>query len=321
MKAHDEKKKIPQINLIVVGDPGVGKSALVERFVTGEFSENTKPKFTVRSGKIDKTIEINGEYVQLNIEVFDYYEQVMYMAKAQFKQADCVMVVYDAAKSASYENALKMAANYSKEHPVILVAAKSDGTLLQVVDTAQAKQHAGKSGWMFCDSSAERNWNVESAFVSLTAAVLQQKKNAQHDDEMHRYHEAIYKLIDLSTMIDRLAKIGESSSLRKEYLHLLRMIKSFLSVKSQTNYQESFEYVESIKKYAEWLSQQEETKPGKQSRQFAANIKADARIQRLCGVIATITDEKISKKDFRDSVKNAMTNPPEKAPSKPFKQR
>ena len=43
-----EKEEVPKIKIILLGDPAVGKSKLVARFVDGEYKENDQVRIIIR---------------------------------------------------------------------------------------------------------------------------------------------------------------------------------------------------------------------------------------------------------------------------------
>ena len=43
-----EKEEVPKIKIILLGDPAVGKSKLVARFVDGEYKENDQVRTIIR---------------------------------------------------------------------------------------------------------------------------------------------------------------------------------------------------------------------------------------------------------------------------------
>ncbi len=301
MNSFDDELPYTRLNIIVIGMPDVGKSALVKRFVTGEFNESRAPSFRQRIERNEKSIEINDAKINLNIHVFDFGESQLREFKTEISYTNCFMAVYDPGNQKSYEAAIKIAEQLSgKEKYVMLVATKSDQVM--IVDNMKAKEHAESNGWMFCATSAATNVNVESAFKTLVRAFMPSA--------------TIAKMHDLSAGSDRLKEIGKSSSLRKEYLHLVDMIETFnMNVECKAKKEDCCQYIETVRKYAEWLAQQEEKSEQKsKSGQFAAKFIPDKRIQRICEVLALITNDEISKDEFDELINQVLSTEPSKFP-------
>ncbi len=319
----EEESRYPRIRFVVIGLPDVGKSALVERYVTGELRESY-PSFTQCGRYLEKITQVNGEKMKVNILPIELEERFLTKYQLEIFSAKGFMVVYDQGNLQSYEAAIEIAELLAKKgKQVMLVATKSDQEMFKVVNNEKAKELAESKRWMFCETSAAKNVNIDRAFESLANAVMQQEQQHQKVNDILRYDAAIKKMHALCEKPDRLKAIGKKSSLYKDYLHLVEMIEIFIDkFELKLKKEDCFKYIETVRNYAAALSQEEEqteqqSKPGK----FAAKFTPDERIQRVCRVIASITNEEISAKEFDEMITRALSNAPEAAAPKIPKKR
>ena len=118
-----------EFKLLLVGDPGVGKTSFINRYITGEFDSNYNPstsleiqriKFQTNSGNIYLKIwnlsgEINEQYLvggQCGIIMFDVtsrstYKSVLYWYNLIFKVCENIPIVLIANKIDSVDRKMK----------------------------------------------------------------------------------------------------------------------------------------------------------------------------------------------------------------------
>jgi small GTP-binding protein len=111
--------------IVVLGDSGVGKTALVQRYVNGRFAEEYRP--TTGAQPLRKVLERDGDTVRLVI--WDVAGHLLRLHPAYSSEADGVILVCDMSKVSSAEVLIKWL-NRVREHlgdaPFVLAANKSD---------------------------------------------------------------------------------------------------------------------------------------------------------------------------------------------------
>ena len=89
----NQKTKIEEIKIILIGNSGVGKTAIINRYYNNSFDINMES--TISMNFVGKKININGKYYDLNI--WDTAGQEAYRScnKLFIKNSNIVIFVYD----------------------------------------------------------------------------------------------------------------------------------------------------------------------------------------------------------------------------------
>ena len=98
----DYVKEDYKIKIIVVGDSGVGKTNLINRFASDKFDTNSKATIGVEF--VYKTLKINKEIIK--VEVWDTAGQERYrsITSSYYKGANGAIIVYDLTDEESFKN-------------------------------------------------------------------------------------------------------------------------------------------------------------------------------------------------------------------------
>ena len=139
------KMKNKELKVILLGDPGVGKTNIINRFLFGSFDEISKP--TLGSSFFDKPLE-RDDYIY-TLKVWDTSGQEKYnsITKLFVKDSQIVLLVYSIDNLKSFEN-IKFWFDFIKdelsrdEYILAIVGNKKDLFEKEVVDEEQAKNLA-----------------------------------------------------------------------------------------------------------------------------------------------------------------------------------
>merc|ERR1712178_585322 len=95
--------KVVQFKLVLLGDPAVGKSSLVLRFVRGQFFEYQES--TIGAAFLTQNVSLNDYTVKF--EIWDTAGQERYhsLAPMYYRGAQAAVVVYDVTSQDSFERA------------------------------------------------------------------------------------------------------------------------------------------------------------------------------------------------------------------------
>jgi len=170
--------------LLIVGDSGVGKSAMLSQYAKSTFN----PTFSTTIG-VDYDVcnaDVNGETVRLQVWDTAGQERFRAITQAFYRKADGIFLVYDSCDMSTLENAkntwLPNIRKYAPEDTkVVLVGNKIDNKCVaqqKGIDTEAIREEATKfaiqQGIQLIEVSAKHNNNVDAAFFSI--AILLKKR-------------------------------------------------------------------------------------------------------------------------------------------------
>ena len=154
---------------VIAGDPGVGKTNLMNRFTKDEFSSSNK--LTV--GIDFSTRQIEHDNLTIEAQVWDTAGQERYKAvtAAYYRGAMGVLLVYDITKRVSFENCeqwlRELRTHTDPSIVAMLVGNKCDLRHQQQVDVEDAKDFAEDNNLAFIETSARDATNVDLAFETI----------------------------------------------------------------------------------------------------------------------------------------------------------
>ncbi|MCF2141483.1 MAG: GTP-binding protein [Candidatus Lokiarchaeota archaeon] len=156
----------------LVGDSGVGKTSLVNRFVDGVFPKDFRP--TIGLNIMTHTYTLMENRVHLNI--YDIGSQKFFkrVRRSYYKGTMAVILVFDLHDRKTFDHIHQWKSELDSyiegEYESLLVGNKSD--LSKVVSTEEANNLASKYNMGYLETSALNNINVEDAFVLLVFKIL-----------------------------------------------------------------------------------------------------------------------------------------------------
>ena len=117
-----------KLKILLIGDSGVGKTNLIERFISNTFTSNTKS--TVGVEFVSKSYKINNQVFK--IEFWDTAAQERYrsITPVYYKGAKRAILVFDITQRTSFENIdkwmVEIKENSSKDMKLMIVGNKKD---------------------------------------------------------------------------------------------------------------------------------------------------------------------------------------------------
>ena len=100
----EEEKKEKSCKIVLLGESGVGKTSIIDRFLNGRFSPDISPSQGASYGT--KTIDLDetGEK-KLKFDIWDTAGQEKFrsISKIFYRDADAVIFVYDITNKKSFE--------------------------------------------------------------------------------------------------------------------------------------------------------------------------------------------------------------------------
>ncbi|KAJ9447666.1 Ras-related protein Rab-21 [Diplonema papillatum] len=171
--------------VVVLGDSGVGKTALVRRFVSGDFSgesSRTKPAPATADYALASTkkLQIGGRTVALSVWDTAGEERYRSLTPMYYKHAKAVLIVYDVTERESLARAetwVKELKVYGLDVPIVIAGNKSDLVSRKAggVDPLEGKAMADKVGASHFLVSARTGNGVTDVFVTLAKRIVGEK--------------------------------------------------------------------------------------------------------------------------------------------------
>ncbi|UYP46354.1 hypothetical protein NEF87_002639 [Candidatus Lokiarchaeum ossiferum] len=156
--------------VVVAGAGGVGKTALIERYVTGSFIEDHKmtigAQFSVKDVSLD-----TGEHVRMQLWDFAGEERFRFLLGDYCRGASGAFICYDVTDYATFEEIpewLRIIRENAGMVPITLVGNKYDLENHEV-DINVAEQYAeSASCLMNVMCSSKLNLNIEPMFTAMS---------------------------------------------------------------------------------------------------------------------------------------------------------
>ncbi|UYV63458.1 MRAS [Cordylochernes scorpioides] len=165
---------LPTYKLVVVGDGGVGKSALTIQFFQKLFVTDYDP--TIEDSYIQHT-EIDGEWCILDVLDTAGQEEFSAMREQYMRKGDGFLLVYSVTDLQSFENVGHFQTQILRvkdrdQYPMLLVANKVDLVHLRRVSEEQGRELAANLKMSYIETSAkDPPLNVDAAFHDLVRII------------------------------------------------------------------------------------------------------------------------------------------------------
>lgn len=166
-----KKEETIELKVILLGDPGVGKTNIINRYLYDKFDQSSKP--TLGSSFGEKILKKDGSSYSLKIWDTTGQERYNSITKLFIKGSHIVILVYSIDNLASFDN-LKNWYNYVKEELqrekfiLAIVGNKRDLFENEVVSDNEGKEFAKSLGALFYLVSAKSDQEgIKKLFTSL----------------------------------------------------------------------------------------------------------------------------------------------------------
>ncbi len=166
------------LKLAILGDPAVGKTSLIDKYITNSFKESYTPTLGVNI--VSKDIRIDEINSKIRLLLWDIAGQDKYELTRQNFFQGCVgaLLVYDITRYSTFEQItikwLEDFKKFSRPDGVYILI----GNKLDLKDSIKVSSEEGKSlsqkidAAEFIETSAKYGENVEEAFKKLVLYIL-----------------------------------------------------------------------------------------------------------------------------------------------------
>ena len=174
------------IKTVVIGDPSVGKTALIRRFVDQEFHAASQPTngqdFASTTFRLDAATNIKVQLIDNSGD--EKYKAVLPTYR---NIANAVLAVYDVTNRQSFDNVVSwidsfLAGSNSHAIPTIIIVGNKVDKDRRQVSRQEGQQFAAMHSYLFMETSALRSDSVDEAFqILLTDAfhAMNERMNLQ----------------------------------------------------------------------------------------------------------------------------------------------
>jgi small GTP-binding protein len=162
--------------VILTGDPKVGKTSLVRRFVENKFTENYLTTIGVDITK--KVVKLDGGDSIVNLLIWDIGGQEFSRYRSRFYNgANAALVVVDRTRPETLKNISKwygdIKNSINRDIPVVLVGNKSDLVDEMIISEEDIKKVAKKYDFHYIITSAKTGENVTDVFMYISYVVIE----------------------------------------------------------------------------------------------------------------------------------------------------
>ncbi|XP_058066311.1 arf-GAP with ANK repeat and PH domain-containing protein cnt-2-like [Anopheles bellator] len=168
----DESEPIPtRYRVVMLGDSGVGKTALVSQFMTSEYMHTYDASLDDEFGEKTVSVLLDTEESEMIFIDHPNVEMSVENSLSTYEPHACV-VVYSIVDRNSFRVAEEIlnylwSEHYTKEKAVIIAANKSDLARARVITTAEGKHLATSREAKFIETSSGIQHNVDELLVGV----------------------------------------------------------------------------------------------------------------------------------------------------------
>lgn len=166
-----------QVKVVLLGESGVGKTSIVQRFAKGEFKEENKA--TLGAVFLSKILDIPGTGTSVKFQIWDTAGQEKYrsLASMYYQDAAAAILVYDITKRNTFEGISYWFTELQKNAPekikIAIAANKADLVEQEAVSTHEAKTFADSHQAILKMTSAKDGMGINDIFIEIAKAVCQ----------------------------------------------------------------------------------------------------------------------------------------------------
>ncbi|KAJ1199264.1 hypothetical protein NDU88_003102 [Pleurodeles waltl] len=174
------------LKVILLGDGGVGKSSLMNRYVTNKF--DSQAFHTIGVEFLNRDLEVDGRFVTLQIWDTAGQERFKSLRTPFYRGADCCLLTFSVDDRQSFENL----GNWRKEFifyadvkdpdhfPFVVLGNKVDKSEREVTTEVAQAWCIENGNYPYLETSAKDATNVDVAFEESVRQVLAVEEHMEH---------------------------------------------------------------------------------------------------------------------------------------------
>ena len=161
--------------LILIGNSGVGKSCILQRYMKHTFEETYK--CTIGVDFLMKSLLIKDKTVKLQLWDTAGQEKYKSMVSSYYRGANVALIVFDLTSHASFDALPIWIENYYKNGPeqknIILIGNKKDLIEERQVTQEEAETFSETNNMMYFETSAKEGDNIDYVFTFAAEKLLE----------------------------------------------------------------------------------------------------------------------------------------------------
>ncbi|MEM2109299.1 MAG: Rab family GTPase [Candidatus Odinarchaeota archaeon] len=163
-----------RFKILLLGDPAVGKTSLINKFVQERFEVDYKA--TIGVDIMSKTVYVDGFEIKLSLWDIAGQDKFRFFRNVFYRGASGAILVFDLTRLSTFtnlDNWVKELNEYIKgKIPLIIIGNKLDLTSMRVVKTLDAKGFAEKLSSSYLETSAKTGLGVNESFTTISKMIF-----------------------------------------------------------------------------------------------------------------------------------------------------
>jgi Ras-related protein Rab-6A len=189
VRRSDDVRSIKSQKVIFIGDPSVGKTSVITRYIYGAF--DTHYQATVGIDFVSKVVAV-GPDRSVKLQLWDTagQERFQSLIPSYLRDTAACVVVYDVTSRKSFDSVKKWVEVVRKERGeesgvvMFLIANKKDLTDMREVSSEEGEQLANKFSMTFSELSAKTGSGVPELFLSIAQKMPSEVPHQNHDNNV-----------------------------------------------------------------------------------------------------------------------------------------
>jgi len=163
-----------RFKILLLGDPAVGKTSLINKFIQGRFEVDYKA--TIGVDIMSKTVYVDGFEIKLSLWDIAGQDKFRFFRNVFYRGASGAILVFDLTRLSSFtnlDNWVKELNEYVKDKiPLIIIGNKLDLISTRAVKTLEAKGFAEKLEAPYLETSAKTGLGVNESFTTISKIIF-----------------------------------------------------------------------------------------------------------------------------------------------------
>ena len=184
------EKEYYKLKLIILGDSGVGKTNIIQRYISDTF--NTETRATVGVEFFVKNYRVNNDIIKL--EIWDTAGQERYksITSAYYKGSRGALIVYDITRTITFEDIEKWKNEINEKVKgslkLMLIGNKCDLKDERKVSIEEALEKAKLLNIPLMETSALDSTNIQKAFENILKEMYKEFKKEKKREKIEKNH-------------------------------------------------------------------------------------------------------------------------------------